>query len=201
MSNGDGAFASSPVLTVSFTENHTSLGVTLYFDEINGDYCPSVNIKWYDGSGALMDDMDFTPDGPVYFCENTVGDYRKIVVTFAGTNTPYRYLKLSNILFGAVIIFGSGDLISANVLEEVDPLSSEISINTLDFKAYANDDRFAILNPEGAYSALQQKQPLTVRQTVGGVKKADGRLLPRRMGKRNGGYGDDQRDRPDRHNR
>lgn len=37
---------------------------------------------------------------------------------------------------------------SANILEEVDLLSSEISINTLDFTVYSEDDDFNIINPQ-----------------------------------------------------
>ncbi len=43
-------------------------------------------------------------------------------------------------------------------------LSSEISINTLDFTAYSEDDEFNIINPKGFYRLLQQRQKLEVRE-------------------------------------
>lgn len=171
MSDASGVFSVPPVLTVSFSENHSSLGVTLHFDDKNNDYANPVNIKWYDGSENLISDMNFIPDRALYFCDNQVNDYKKLVITFHGTSKPYRYLKLFNITFGAIIVFGREDLISAKVLEEINPISSEISINTLNFRVYAKDDKFNILNPTGAFSVLQQKQPLKVYEIIDGTEK------------------------------
>lgn len=174
MSDSNGDFTVPPVMTITFTTNHTSSGLTLYFDELNSDYANSVNIKWYDSAGTLLDDQNFTPDTTVYFCDNSVTDYRKIVITFNSTNKPYRFLKLYNIAYGEIKLFGSSDIVSANIVEEVNVLSSEISINTFNLRLHSNDALFDILNPQGVYEALQQKQPLTVTETVNGVIKQMG---------------------------
>lgn len=173
MSDSDGAFSVPPVLTITFTENHSSLGLTFFFSPATGDYCNDLNVKWYDSSDDLLLDKDFTPDRAVYFCEGQVNDYRKVVVTFNSTNRPYRYLKVSEIKYGVLRVFGSDEILSANILEEVDPISAELSINTLDFKVHTND--FSILDPQGAYTLLQKKQPVDVAEYVGGVKKNMGR--------------------------
>lgn len=54
----------------------------------------------------------------------------------------------------------------AHVLEECDPLSSEISINTLNVSLYNKEGRFSILNPEGYFDVLQHKQKFTVWEDV-----------------------------------
>ncbi|MHC1696459.1 MAG: hypothetical protein AB9835_14570 [Eubacteriales bacterium] len=174
MSDVTGAFAVPPVLTVTLAGNHTSLGVTLTFYEPTGDYCNDLNVKWYDASNALLADQDYTPDAVVYFCEKQVLDFRKIVITFRNTYRPYRYLKLSAIAYGQIKIFGTDELISASVLEEIDPLSAELTINTLNFRVHSTDAKFNIMNPDGIYASLQQKQPLTVRETVNGAAKLMG---------------------------
>ena len=68
-------------------------------------------------------------------------------------------------------VFGSGDLISANILEEVDPISAELRINTLDFVLHNKNSEFSMINPSGIYTLLQERQPLTVHEYLDGVKK------------------------------
>ncbi len=171
MSGENGEFASPVVLAIEFSEPHSSLGLTFTFHEPTDDYCNSMNVKWYGASNDLLSDMNYEPDSTVYFADNPIENYEKIVITFYSTNKPYRYLKLSQLDFGQIKLFSGRDLISANVLEEVDPISSELRINTLNFTLYSEDAEFSILNPEGVFKLLQQRQPLKVYEYLDGVKK------------------------------
>lgn len=47
MSGIDGVFEPAPVIEISFSQQHSSLGVTLLFDTAGGGYCSHINIKWY----------------------------------------------------------------------------------------------------------------------------------------------------------
>lgn len=161
MSDENGEFETPLVMEINFTETHSSMGITLVFSQA-GDYCNNLNLKYYDINNNLISDENFTPNNYKYVCNNIVENYAKIVITFYSTNNPYRYLKLYKILYGAEIIFEGDNLMSASILEEVDLLSSEISINTLDFTVYSADDKFNIINPKGFYKLLQQRQKLEV---------------------------------------
>lgn len=169
MSDSAGAFSILPVLTIAFAENHSSMGLTFFFSVEAGDYCSHLNVKWYNGSNALLLDQNYEPNSSRYFCEGQVENYRKIVITFFSTNRPYRYMKLTEIKYGVLKIFEGDSILSANILEEIDPLSAELSINTLDFKVHTSD--FSILDPQGAYSLLQRKQQVDVVEYMDGVKK------------------------------
>ena len=161
MSNENGEFETPLVMEINFTETHSSMGITLIFSQA-GDYCNNLNLKYYDINNNLISNENFTPDNYKFVCNNIVENYAKIVITFYSTNNPYRYLKLYKILYGAEIIFEGENLMSASILEEVDLLSSEVSINTLDFTVYSADDKFNIINPKGFYRLLQQRQKLEV---------------------------------------
>lgn len=165
MSDEDGNFTTPLTMEINFTKPHSSLGISLIFSKA-GDYCSKLNTKFYDISGNLICNVDFYPDRYDYVCNKVVEDYAKIVITFYSTNNPYRYLKLYRILYGANVLFEGDNLMSANILEEVDLLSSEVSINTLDFTAYSADDKFNIINPEGFYRLLQQRQKLHVTEAI-----------------------------------
>lgn len=172
MSDSTGAFLIPPVLTITFSENHSSLGLTLRFHESTGDYCDRLNVKYYNSAGNLLLDQNYNPTNVLYFADGQAEDYRKIVITFLGTNKPYRYAKLTEIKYGILKIFGPESLLSANILEEIDPLSAELSINTLDFKIHTND--FAILDMKGVYALLQRKQSVDVVGIIDSVRKPMG---------------------------
>ena len=161
------SFTTPITLTITFTENHSSVGLTLSFSEYS--YCTHLKISYYNSSNTLLTEEDFYPDSPEYFCEDEAVNYRKIIITFYSTNEAHRYIKLYKILYGRTIVFEGDNLISADIVEELDPLSNELSINTLDFVCFATDDRFNILNPQGAYLTFQKTQPLKAYRVENGT--------------------------------
>lgn len=168
MSGSDGVFDDPPMLTINFTENHSSAGLTLYFYEPTNDYVNSMRIQWYDHAGQLISAKDFYPDSTSWFAENIVEDYRRISIIFRSTNNPYRYVKIGNIDFGVERVFDQEHIVTAKLLEESNALSMEISSNKLDATIYSDDDEFSLLNPKGLFPLLQQRQQLNVFETVGG---------------------------------
>ena len=169
MTDENGNFSVPLVLTIDFTnETHSSLGVTLRFSELN--YCTHLKVQYYNAENVLLSEKEFYPDNYEFFCEDTVAEYKKIIITFYSTNNPYRYLKLYQIDYGRVIQFTGENLTSANLVEELNVLSDELSVNTLDFTIYSQDDNFNILNPKGMYSALQERQQIRAFKIANDVK-------------------------------
>lgn len=166
MSGVDGAFPEPPTLTINFTQSHSSLGITFHFG--SGEYASALHIKWFNQAGFVIAERSFQPGGPVYFASHKVEGYYKLEITFLRTNLPFRYLKLTAIDYGVLKVFEGEEIVSANVLEECDVTSAELSINTLDFRLHSTDAEFSILNPGGAFSALQQEQALRVQELVDG---------------------------------
>lgn len=155
-SGDDCNFAAPITLICDFTEPHTTVGITFIFREDSYEYANKVKIEYYSSNG--IEEKIFHPDRPTYFASGLAENYTKIVCTFYGTSLPNRYLKLTEIKFGAVKIFDDDSVISAQILEEIDPTGAELSINTLEFTAYTTD--FALLDPNGVYAALQQRQAI-----------------------------------------
>ncbi len=175
MSDKDGNFATPITLEIDFAEVHSSLGLTFVFSSVGlGDYCSKLNIKFYNSANEIISSKDFTPNNYYYVCNDNVEKYKKIIVTFYSTNNPYRYLKIYQILYGANKIFDKGMLQTAKILEEVDILSSELTINTLDFSIYSDDDEFNVVNPQGVYKLLQKRQRLIITLTKDGIDKEMG---------------------------
>lgn len=167
MSDSKGLFQKPPTLLITFSQVHSSNGITFQFSEDN--YCNDLNIKFYNND-TLLKDLSFTPNESTYFCSEIVENYNKLIITFKKTNNPYRYLKLINIVYGQNRVFTPSEITSANILEEIDPLSNEISINTLEFSIFSRDEAFNMLNPKGIYKLLQSRQMFRVYEMNDGIE-------------------------------
>ncbi len=160
-SGADGNFATNPLLTIEFTEKHTSAGITLTFQE---DYPDSIIAKWYTLAGVLINTKPFHPDSFYYFCDNAITDYGKIEIEFIHTAKPYRYIKLTAIDYGVIKDFEGNAVTNAVVTEEVNPISSEITINTTDFSLHSDNGDFDLINTQGMYKLFQQSQQLHLKK-------------------------------------
>lgn len=136
VSNDDGTFDEPIVLELESVGQYSSQGLTLTFDVYNNIYANDVNVKWYrvtsEGIETLAD-VDFIPDNATYFCQHRVDNYNKIVITFKSINMPQNRLKLVAIDYGYGTFFYGDELRNVNVNQDVDPISSEITIDTVDF--------------------------------------------------------------------
>ena len=163
MSLSDGTFAIEPMITINFDDLHSSLGIGIFFDSIGGSYCSEFEVKWYNGvtllNTILIDDNTDT----FLSIEESVENYDLITIRLIKTDKPYRYAKISEINFGVDEIFTSDNIISAEVTEEVDPLSNSISLNKLKFTVLNEDQRFNMINPDSIYQFLQARQQLVAQ--------------------------------------
>lgn len=157
-----------PTLSIDFTQNHSSSGITLSFQ---GDYPQEVRIVWKNEFDSVLSDMRFYPNSTIFFCENSVDNYQHIYMYFDKSNAPYRYLKITDIDYGSKLIFDEERISSARLLEELDPISSELSINEVSFTLLDTDKNFNILSPRGKYQFLQKKQKVVVHEYVNDVVK------------------------------
>ena len=166
MSDAQGRFAAPPVLEIHFSTAHSSSGLTLHFYAPTGDWCSKVKIQWYGGNGGLLASAYFEPDAVDYYCVQKVENYRRVRITLLATSRPCRYAKLAGLDYGAQLTLAGAALVDATLLEECDPLSAEVSINTLKLTVYNRNDAFSVLSPSSVFSLLQKKQALRVYADV-----------------------------------
>lgn len=132
ISGPNGAFAVPPAITFSFSQNYSSVGVTLRFNDYTEDRCSRINIKWYRDE-ELLKDQDYEPDSYNYFCYGVVDYYNKVVITFLETSKPYRNVFLTHIIWGLIRVFKDDEIEDINCLMELNSISEEVSINTMDY--------------------------------------------------------------------
>lgn len=161
-SGDDCAFLNVPVITVTFTKNHSSAGITLYFSD---EYPEEIDITWYDLAGIKITNKTFCPDSLIYFCKKQVENYGKIIIKFVKTKLPDRYIKLQYILYGEYLEWTDALIMSASVHEEVDETSDTLAINTAEISIHDERYDFDISNAEGSWKSVQRDQPIWLTQT------------------------------------
>lgn len=152
MSDENGVLSYPVVLTRNFNSNHTSVGVTFEFSQF-GEYCSSLNIKWYRDTTLLVDE-NFYPNSNKFYCPQNVRIFNKMVITFYKTSIPRRYVRVQRIDDGIIRTFTDDELSNISINEEITEDSSSLPINTLKFKLY---------NESGTEYIFQRSQPFEVR--------------------------------------
>jgi len=178
-SGTDGKFLHPPVLEVAFSQDHSSAGITLHFYAPTGDWASDVLIQWYGANAELLGTGRFAPNAVDYYCAKKVEGYRRVKITFLATSRPQRYLKLTTLDYGVSMTFAGDEVVTAHILESIDPLASELTINTLDLTLFNGNGAFSILNPNGVIDVLQHKQKFTVYEDV---RQDDGQTVSHNMG-------------------
>lgn len=152
LSDGNCEFANPPVITIEFSKQYSSTGITLVFDQATGIFCREVNVKWYQGEEVKAEET-YYPNAVNYFCQKNVEVYSKIVVTILKTWLPHQRAKLSQIIFGVYRAFGMDEIRSASVVNEMDLLSTSLPESTM---------RWTLDSRQDIDFMFQLKQPIHI---------------------------------------
>lgn len=139
LSGDDCTFQNDPIIDIQFTQQHASIGITFVFDEADGNFCTSINVKWYQGD-TLKENVNFSPDGTKYFAAKQVEAYTRIVITLKETSLPHRRAKINHIVFGVTRQFDMESLRSVKIINQSNLISTELPISTMDVVLESKDD-------------------------------------------------------------
>lgn len=152
LSDANGVFTTPIDLEISFSNYESCVGITFNFSTLTDDYPTEISIKWYQND-TLLSEKDFISDKSQFFCENSVTNFNKLIITFLKMSKPYRRLKIEQLVYGVVRNFGDDELRNLSVLEDVSLTSEELKVNTLDF---------TLSNKSLIDFIFLKKQPLTL---------------------------------------
>lgn len=165
-SKSDCTFKKNPKIQITFTENHSSSGITLYFVD---DYPEELTVTWYTLSGTELHTRVFHPDSLTYFCSSQVENYGKVTIEFRRTRMPERYIKLQYILYGRYIFWEDDIIQKGEVHEEIDETSATLSVNTAEIAIIDEENDFDIENENGAWKSVQKTQEVTMKEYINGM--------------------------------
>lgn len=158
----NGEFSNRQSVYIAFSEQHTSVGITLYFEDV---YPLEIEISWYDISGILRSKKTFYPNSRIFFAANQVEDYGSIKIDFV-KSLPYHNVKLSHIEYGTTLEWGRDTIKTGKLTEDTDPISNTIKINKLNFSFVDTKDLFNLANPSGIHRVFQNRQRMTAYEML-----------------------------------
>lgn len=155
ISNENGNFDTNPLLTYTFGNYHSVVGISL----ITLDNILECKLRFYRGNVEIASKSftGLTNKTSQLFIDVT--NFNKIEVEIIKI-LPFRYFKLLEILFGIEYKYESNKYIKFEVLEELDPVGAEISSNELILDLDNINGQFNMFNPNSESKYLQELQPL-----------------------------------------
>ncbi len=157
--NVEGVFTTPPTVEFRFSEEHSSAGLTVYFDVLNGEYATDFEIEVFNLSDELIAAENITNNNQSRFIWiNQLTDYAKIIITIKKWCKGYRRAKVVEVDFGVIKEYMDDNLIKLNVIQELDTVSNTLPADELRFTVDNANREFNLLNPNGFYAYLQQGQ-------------------------------------------
>lgn len=162
ISNDRGMFETPPIITFNFSTIHSSIGLTLFFDDLTNNYAKKMRIKFYNNDTVLSNQI--VENTKIrYTYSNKVENYNKVEIEFLETSLPYRRIRLIDIIFGIIQIYDDEQIVNCNLTREFNPFSENIPSHEMTFEIDNLSKEFNLINPSGIYAYLQKRQLVTVR--------------------------------------
>lgn len=165
ISNDAGVFENPPIIVFDFTTTHSSIGLTLFFDDLTHNYAKKMRIKFYNNTTLLSDEVVENNKIRCIYA-NRVENYNKIEIEFLESSLPHRRIRFLDIIFGIIQIYEDEQIVNCNLTREFNPFSENIPSHELSFEIDNLSKEFNLINPSGVYAYLQKRQLVIVRMGV-----------------------------------
>ncbi len=163
LSDESGAFVPAQVIEFVFSKVHSSVGLSIAFDTGTNEYATDFEIRAYKADDTLLHVETVTGNSDAhYVLVQPLDDYKKIVLTITRWVRGQRRARITEVDFGVVREYTGDKLISLNLLEEVNLASTNLPAAELKFTVDNSSREFNILNPEGFYRFLQERQEVAL---------------------------------------
>lgn len=155
----NGIFTINPTVEFTFTKEHSSGGLTLYFDINSDEYATDFDIEVFNSADEIIAQTSIIGNNlSTYVYMEPLTNYKRILITLKKWSKGYRRAKMVEVDFGVIREYEDDKLIKLNVLQEIDLISSKLPASEFKFTVDNSNRDFNILNPEGFYAYLQEGQ-------------------------------------------
>ncbi|MCL2678369.1 MAG: hypothetical protein FWE85_04880 [Clostridiales bacterium] len=166
---GDGGFAAPyPLLRVLFSAPADILGFTLYFDGGCREYATELRFSYYDAQGALIETIEMANDSFCCVQGQGVQNASCCDISILAWSEPERRARVARLICGVIKQYEGGEIISLEILEQIDPISLQNPVKELILTLYDRQEAFNPLDLQGVYKFFAQKMPLRVFCAAGG---------------------------------
>lgn len=157
--------ANRPVVTFSFSKVHQEIipGITIVWSELFNEYATSFRVSAYNGSSLLQEkqiDNNALVESSV---DLEISGYDSIVIEILSWCVPNHRARIEQVEFGQRVRFNKEDLLSYSHESKRDPISGQLSKDSISFSVNNSDQKWNPINPGGLYQYLYERQAVFVK--------------------------------------
>jgi hypothetical protein len=143
----------------TFSKEHSSIGLTIYFDVLNNECAEQFNIYFYDINNQLFKTINVVDNNnSIYECIEQLDNYGKIMIDIVKWCKPYRRVKIVEVDFGIIRTYTDKNLIRMSLVQQLDIISGTLPSDEMKFTVDNSSSLFNILNPQGYTKYIQKGQ-------------------------------------------
>jgi hypothetical protein len=165
MSDGDGKFEDDIIIQIQFTVSQDIPVVGIAFDRPSNNFARKIEVTFYGQTGVIYSESTENNNTAYYQTTKGAEGIHRIVIIINNTNNPYRYLRISEINFGVLILFNDADIVNLSLVTSSDPAGKSFQFNSFSITIH-NSGRYSLLDPDSHARYFQQRQSLEYRHGV-----------------------------------
>lgn len=164
-SQNDGTFATSPVISITFSSVQTTpiSGVTVQFSNAFGEMARAFTIRALNGGTAFYTQNISNNYDTVVYVDGEISNYDEIQIEITEWCLPKQRARIESVVLGEILTFTKSDLIDYTHNSHCDLLSLSLPVNQVSFSLNNVDAKFNPANPDGIYKYLIEKQEMAIR--------------------------------------
>lgn len=157
--------SSHPTITFSFSKIHEEKipGLTIVWSEILNEWAKSFKVSAYKGIDLLLEKQIDNNDSIETSIEFEISNYDSVVIEVLEWCIPNRRARISQVEFGQRVRFSKTDLLSYSHKSKRDPISGQLSKDSISFSIDNSDQKWNPINPDGLYKYLYERQAVFVK--------------------------------------
>nr|DAP64906.1 MAG TPA: hypothetical protein [Caudoviricetes sp.] len=154
-----------PTITFSFSKIHEEKipGLTIVWSEILNEWAKSFKISAYKGTALLLEKQIDNNDSIETPIEFEISNYDSVVIEVLEWCIPNRRARISQVEFGQRVRFSKTDLLSYSHKSKRDPISGQLSKDSISFSIDNSDQKWNPINPDGLHKYLYERQAVFVK--------------------------------------
>ena len=164
-----GVFTDQPVITLRLNKSVDTLaGLTITWDEADGEYATAFDIIPYSGSTArktvpIAENTEVKSVVRFEMDNSLLDNFDSLQIVVKAWSRPLRRARIAKIFLGIHKVYAKRDLLSFSCSAAIDPLSATLPKYELQFEVDNRDGAFSPTNPKGLTQYMMERQELETR--------------------------------------
>ena len=151
----------SSTLTFTFDQPYDIPGISIVWDEVNGDTPTSVSIVGYSEGDTVV--AQYTETDVTNFMNTPLEGAKKVVITVIGWSNPSTRMRIAEVTFGLKMVFSNDQINSSKLSSSADLLSGELPTLEVSLAINNYDRSFDPTLKTGYAGYLAQRQLVNIQ--------------------------------------